>query len=527
MRYVEVNGKRLSAIGVGTWQFGSREWGYGEDYAGSTAAAIVHRALDLGVNLIDTAEIYGFGASERIVGAAIEGRRDEAFVATKLFPVLPVGPVAEWRAVESAGRLGVRCLDLYQVHWPNPFFSRQPAMAAMARLQQVGLVDQVGVSNYRLVQWMLAERKLGGPVLSNQVQYSLAARKPDAELVPWAQANDRLIIAYSPLAQGLLGGRYDVDHPPPPGVRSNNPLFLPDNLERAAGLLQALREIACRPRGHARPRWRWPGSSADPNVVAIPGASSVSQLEANVAAADLELTDDDDARLTDESDRFTPLRGPAALPAMLLARQEARRAERRSRARRARRDRERGLRRGRLRGGVELVEGRDGGVEHAGRAAGHGHRRHGLVDDHVGEARNASAAGPFAQGDRLAGVTAGGHRAFDGDADRAAGPRRRGPASRRRPCRTGRSPRRGRSGSCVMFSITPDDAQVALAGHGRGADGDLLGAHGRGGHDDHLGAGQHAGQAHLHVAGARAACRSAGSRGRPRPRPRGSAARPG
>ncbi len=327
MRYVEVNGKRLSAIGVGTWQFGSKEWGYGEDYAGSTAAAIVQRALDLGVNLIDTAEIYGFGASERIVGAAIEGRRDEAFVATKLFPLLPVGPVAEWRAVESAGRLGVQCLDLYQVHWPNPLFSRQPAMAALARLQRVGLVDQVGVSNYNLVQWMLAERKLGGPVLSNQVQYSLAVRKPEDELVPWAEANDRLVIAYSPLAQGLLGGRYDVDHPPPPGVRSNNPLFLADNLERAGGLLQALREIAA---AHdatpAQVALAW--VIRRPNVVAIPGASSVAQLEANVAAADLDLTDDEDARLTDESDRFTPLRGVAALPGMMLARQQARQESR-------------------------------------------------------------------------------------------------------------------------------------------------------------------------------------------------------
>jgi len=325
MRYVEVNGTRVSAIGVGTWQFGSKEWGYGDDYATSTALAIVQRALDLGVNLIDTAEIYGFGASERIVGMAIAGRRDEAFVATKLFPVLPVGPVAQWRAVESAGRLGVQRLDLYQVHWPNPFFSRQPVMAALARLQRVGLVDRVGVSNHNLVQWQLAERKLGGPVFSNQVQYSLAMRKPERELVPWAQANDRLIIAYSPLAQGLLGGRYDADHPPPPGVRSNNPLFLADNLERAEGLLCALREIAAT-HGATPAQVALAWVIRRPNVLAIPGASSVAQLEANVAAADLELSDDDDARLTDESGRFSPVRGASALPAMLLARQEAKRA---------------------------------------------------------------------------------------------------------------------------------------------------------------------------------------------------------
>ena len=84
MRYVEVNGARVSAIGVGTWQFGSKEWGYGPEYARTTAAAILNRALDLGVNLVDTAEIYGMGASERIVGEAIASRREQVFVASKV-----------------------------------------------------------------------------------------------------------------------------------------------------------------------------------------------------------------------------------------------------------------------------------------------------------------------------------------------------------------------------------------------------------------------------------------------------------
>jgi aryl-alcohol dehydrogenase-like predicted oxidoreductase len=180
----------------------------------------------------------------------------------------------------------------------------------------------VGVSNFNLLRWRTAERMLGSPVLSNQVQYSLAVRKPDRDLVPYAQSNDRLIIAYSPLAQGLLGGRYDADHLPPSGVRTNNPLFLPGNLEKATGLLQALREIAA---AHdatpAQVALAW--VIRRPNVVAIPGASTVAQLEANVAAADLDLTDDEDARLTDESDRFDPSRGVAAVPGLLAARRAA------------------------------------------------------------------------------------------------------------------------------------------------------------------------------------------------------------
>jgi aryl-alcohol dehydrogenase-like predicted oxidoreductase len=325
MRYVEVNGVTVSAIGVGCWQFGSKEWGYGDDYARRTARDIVNRALDLGVNLIDTAEIYGMGESERIVGRAIADRRDQVFLATKLFPVLPIPPVVEWRAVESAGRLKVTEIDLYQVHWPNPLAPNAPTMRGMRTLQEIGLVRHVGVSNFNLLRWRTAERMLRSPVLSNQVQFSLAVRKPDRDLVPYAQSNDRLIIAYSPLAQGLRG-RYDIDHPPPPGVRSNNPLFLSDNLEKAAGLLQALRQIAA---AHdatpAQVALAW--VIRRPNVVAIPGASSVEQLEANVAAADLDLTDDEDAWLTDESDRFDPTRGVGAVPGLLAARRAAKRAE--------------------------------------------------------------------------------------------------------------------------------------------------------------------------------------------------------
>lgn len=328
MRYVEAGGVRLSAIGVGAWQFGSPEWGYGDEYAGNTAAAIVNRALDLGVNLIDTAEIYAMGKSERIVGEAIAERRDEVFVATKLFPILPISPVVQWRGVQSAKRLGIKQIDLYQVHWPNPLVAVPTTMDGMRALQDVGLVRHVGVSNFSADHWRRAENSLGRPVVSNQVQYSLACRKPDRRggSVPYAQEHDRLVIAYSPLAQGLLGGRYDVDHPPSGSVRAGNPLFLPQNLEAAQRLIDALRDIA---HGHgatpAQVALAW--VIRRPNVVAIPGASSVEQLERNCEAADLELSDDDDQRLTEESDRFQPLTGPLAVPSLLAARRAASQSE--------------------------------------------------------------------------------------------------------------------------------------------------------------------------------------------------------
>jgi aryl-alcohol dehydrogenase-like predicted oxidoreductase len=311
MRYVNEGGVRISAIGLGTWQFGAREWGYGDDYAHNVAPAIVARALELGINLIDTAEMYGFGRSERIVGRAIKGHSGDVFVATKLFPVLPLPPVVEWRAIESAARLGVDHIDLYQVHWPNPLFAVGLPMRAMAKLQMIGLVRNVGVSNFSLEQWGRADRALGRPVLSNQVQFSLAVRRHGDELVPWAEEHDRIVIAYSPLAQGLLSGRYDKDHLPHDNVRRASSLFLPENLERAATLLGTLREIAD---GHdatsAQVALAW--LIRRPNVVAIPGASSVAQVASNAAAADLQLTDEEDQQLTAESDRFSPRTDRAA-----------------------------------------------------------------------------------------------------------------------------------------------------------------------------------------------------------------------
>ena len=301
MRYVEVAGARLSVIGLGTWQFGSREWGYGEAYAGGAARDIVRRALDLGVNLLDSAEIYAFGRSERIVGEALAGRREDAFLATKLFPVLPLAPVVEWRARASAARLGVRCIDLYQVHWPNPVVPLRSTMSGMRRLREAGLVRHVGVSNFATARWQAAEAALGAPVLSNQVEYSLAARSPQRSQVAYAQREGRVVIAYSPLAQGLLAGRYDAEHRPRDAMRRLR--MSASRLERAAPLVRALREVAAAHRATpSQVALAW--LVRQPNVVAIPGASSVAQLEENVAAADLELSAEEAALLEGASDRL-------------------------------------------------------------------------------------------------------------------------------------------------------------------------------------------------------------------------------
>jgi aryl-alcohol dehydrogenase-like predicted oxidoreductase len=292
LRYLEAGGARVSVIGLGTWQFGSREWGYGRDYASNEAVKILHRALDLGINLIDTAEIYGPWRSERIVGQGLMGRRDQAFLATKIFPV-GLAFTTGWRARASARRLGTG-IDLYQLHWPSVLFPPKATMPRFRRLMNQGLVKHSGVSNHDLRQWQQCDEALDGPVLSNQVRFSLLHRGPERELVPWAQRNDRIVIAYSPLAQGALSGRYRDRAPS--NFRRFNSDFSALARQQREPLLTSLADIGKRHRATpSQVALAWLVNK--PNVVAIPGASSVTQLEDNAKAGDIVLTHEEVAEL--------------------------------------------------------------------------------------------------------------------------------------------------------------------------------------------------------------------------------------
>ncbi len=323
MRYLDATttDKPVSRIGLGTWQFGSREWGYGDRYSTQDAGLIVGRAAELGITLFDTAEAYGFGRSERILGAALaeHGLRDDAFVATKIFPLFPVAPVVRQRGRASAERLAVSSIDLYQVHQPNPVVRDGTTMAGMRDLQDAGMVAEVGVSNYSLARWKEAEAALGRQVLSNQVQFSLVHTAPLDDLVPYAADRGRMVIAWSPLGQGLLSARYDATHPPTGAVRRMNPLFLEENLARAVSLLDALRDIAAtHDVSPAQTALAW--LIHHPSVVAIPGASSIAQVEANAAAADITLTGAEVEELTEQARAFHPISGLAAGRQMARAR---------------------------------------------------------------------------------------------------------------------------------------------------------------------------------------------------------------
>jgi aryl-alcohol dehydrogenase-like predicted oxidoreductase len=304
MRYVDAEGLTTSVIGLGAWQFGTPGWGWGVEFGPGDARAIVERARRLGVTLIDTAEVYGNGESERQLGAilAAPGARDSVVLATKLTPTWPTADRVRAAARGSLDRLGTDRIDLYQVHFPNPVVPQSSTMAGMRTLQAGGLIRHVGVSNYNLARWRAAEAALGAPVVSNQVNYSLLRRAPERQLLPYAASAGRLVIAYSPLAQGVLSGRYSHGDAPG-GTRATNLLFSEENLRRAGPVLDALREIAA---AHdatpAQIALAW--VIHHPHVVAIPGAKSVAQVESNAEAAEITLADDEFLHLTQAADRF-------------------------------------------------------------------------------------------------------------------------------------------------------------------------------------------------------------------------------
>ena len=147
------------------------------------------------------------------------------FLATKTFPFMPGARSVRQHAKASARRLGTRWLDLYQVHWPNPFVPDGPLMRGMRSLQRTGLVGEVGVSNYPVDRWRAAENLLGTRVLTNQVAYNLMDRSAEHDLLPFAHSQKRVIIAHSPLAGGLLSGRYQGNSPPTNRPGRQGPLF--------------------------------------------------------------------------------------------------------------------------------------------------------------------------------------------------------------------------------------------------------------------------------------------------------------
>lgn len=294
MKYVQMGSQRVSTVGLGTWQFGEPGWGWGTELNQEEARRIVHRALELGINFFDTAEVYGNGQSEKVLGEALKEQRQEAVIATKVAP--PLGPDQVKRAAaRSLRRLGMDHIDLYQLHAPDNKIPIARTMEAMHQLLDAGEVHQAGVSNFSLTQWQRAEAALGRPVISNQVEYHLLERRHGEYLLPFARQQGRIIIAYSPLAQGLLGGKYGPDNMPH-DLRAYYGIFNPESVRRAPAIIETLREVG-QHHGATPAQVALAWLLKDPQVIVIPGARSVAQLEANAAAADLELSPEDIQRI--------------------------------------------------------------------------------------------------------------------------------------------------------------------------------------------------------------------------------------
>ena len=305
----------ISPVGLGCWQF-SEGQGLGGSYwpalSQETANAIVATSLAGGITWFDTAELYGGGRSESVLARALTAagkRNGDVVIATKWLPWFRTAASIRSTIGERCGRLAPFGIDLYQVHQPVALASTAAQMNAMADLVEAGRVRTVGVSNFSARRMRVAHAALaarGVPLVANQVRYSLLDRRIERNgVLDAAEELGVTIIAYSPLAQGVLSGKY---HREPglirarPGPRKWMPAFRRRGLEKSRPLVDALGEVAA---GHgvtaSAVAMSWLLRSRGDAVVVIPGATSVAQATENVRALDVRLSDDEFRRLEELS----------------------------------------------------------------------------------------------------------------------------------------------------------------------------------------------------------------------------------
>ena len=292
------DGPEIPALGVGTWSWGdSLFWQYGQDYGANDVQQAFEASLAAGVNFFDTAEVYGLGKSEELLGQFVQQAETPVVVATKYFPLpwrFNAQAVAD-ALTASLKRLQLPTVALYQIHWPFDFLMGQKAlMNALADEVKQGRIQAIGVSNYSASQMhkahgYLAER--GIPLAVNQVQYSLFHRKIESNGVLGAAKDLGVtILAYSPLAQGLVTGKYTVEtYQPPTGARRIDPRFSKNNLSKIGPVISVLKEIGQRyDKTPAQVALNWLIARGD--VMPIPGAKTANQAKQNAGALGWTLT---------------------------------------------------------------------------------------------------------------------------------------------------------------------------------------------------------------------------------------------
>jgi len=301
MRKLGRNGPEVSAVGLGC--MGMSAFYGGADEAQSIA--VIHRALDLGVTLFDTAEMYGPHTNEVLVGKALKGRRDEAFIATKFginrqpdgSAVTDGSPANVRRAVEgSLSRLGVDHIDLYYQHRIDPNTPIEETVGAMAELVKEGKVRFLGLSE--AAPATIRKAHAVHPITALQTEYSLWSRDPEDELLATVRELGIGFVPYSPLGRGFLSGEIkSIEDLAPDDFRRTNPRFTGDNFQKNLDLVAAVGVIAA-DKGvtAAQLALAWVLAQGE-DLVPIPGTRRIATLEQNAAAADIVLTPDDLARI--------------------------------------------------------------------------------------------------------------------------------------------------------------------------------------------------------------------------------------
>lgn len=305
------NGKKEEEIplqfGIGAWQWGDRMfWGYGKQYTLNDCREVFDASIAAGVRLFDTAEVYGQGASEQILGQFVRESGQNILIATKFMPY-------PWRLTRTAfiralkaslRRLGVDSVFLYQIHQPIPVVKVETWMDAMVEAYHLGLIKSIGVSNYNL-NWMLRASdhlaREGLTLYANQVEFNLIERSIEKNgVMERCKALGIKVIAYSPLAQGVLTGKYSQSSPPR-GIRTSK--FSRSFMKDILPLTELMHRIGSDHGGKSASQvaLNWVMCKG---AIPIPGAKNLQQAEINLGALGWQLTDQEIGLLEEASDRI-------------------------------------------------------------------------------------------------------------------------------------------------------------------------------------------------------------------------------
>ena len=293
-------------MGLGAWQWGDRMiWQYGQGYGDKEVHEAFKLSVEEGIRFVDTAEAYGNGMSERLLGKFLTETEQPVLIATKYLPF-------PWRILRSSipralknslERIGVDSVDLHQIHWPTPLLSIDHMMDGMSECVKSRMTRTVGISNFNQSQMLTAYSALARqniPLASNQVHYSLLNRKVEKNgLLARCKELGVRLIAYSPLEKGMLTGKYDVNNPPP-GTRARRYTSL---LPKLDGLIKLMTTIGQDHGGksNAQVALNW---TICKGTLPIPGAKNVKQAQENAGALGWKLTDEEVAKLDELSDQI-------------------------------------------------------------------------------------------------------------------------------------------------------------------------------------------------------------------------------